>query len=89
MVADVPSHNKDFQQMRITVIGTGYVGLVTSACLSESGHTVIGAASVTSIGLPISVWVVIGHSFFEPLLPCMQWLTATSSKKSFGMRSTF
>lgn len=26
--------------MRITVIGTGYVGLVTGACLSELGHTV-------------------------------------------------
>jgi UDPglucose 6-dehydrogenase len=28
--------------MRIAVIGTGYVGLVTSTCLAESGNTVIG-----------------------------------------------
>ncbi|MCX6708413.1 MAG: nucleotide sugar dehydrogenase, partial [Candidatus Woesearchaeota archaeon] len=28
--------------MRIAVIGTGYVGLTTSACLAEIGHTVIG-----------------------------------------------
>ena len=26
--------------MKITVIGTGYVGLVTGACLSEVGHSV-------------------------------------------------
>lgn len=28
--------------MKICVMGTGYVGLVTSACLSDSGHTVYG-----------------------------------------------
>ena len=27
--------------MRVTVIGTGYVGLVTGACLSETGNHVI------------------------------------------------
>ena len=26
--------------MRITVVGTGYVGLVTGACLSETGNHV-------------------------------------------------
>ena len=26
--------------MRITVVGTGYVGLVTGTCLAEVGHTV-------------------------------------------------
>ena len=27
--------------MNITVIGTGYVGLVTGVCLAEAGHTVL------------------------------------------------
>ena len=27
--------------MKIAVIGTGYVGLVTGACLSDVGHSVI------------------------------------------------
>ena len=29
--------------MRITVIGSGYVGLVVAACMAESGNDVIGA----------------------------------------------
>ncbi len=28
-------------QMRVSVIGAGYVGLVTGACLAEIGHQVV------------------------------------------------
>src|SRR5688500_9162547 len=28
--------------LKIAVIGTGYVGLVTSTCLAETGHEVVG-----------------------------------------------
>src|SRR5205085_1393548 len=36
-----PTTHKGFP-MKIAVIGTGYVGLVTSACLADSGNDVVG-----------------------------------------------
>ena len=30
--------------MRITVIGTGYLGAVHAACMAESGHEVLGVS---------------------------------------------
>ena len=46
--------------MRLTIIGTGYVGLVTGTCFAEVGHSVIcvdnDAAKVKTLqhgGIPI------------------------------------
>ena len=46
--------------MKIAVIGTGYVGLVTATCLAESGNDVVGidkdagkVAKLEAGGLPI------------------------------------
>ena len=40
--------------MRVSVVGAGYVGLVTGACLAELGHDVVcvdsGAGKVRTIG---------------------------------------
>ncbi|MFN2502848.1 MAG: 3-hydroxyacyl-CoA dehydrogenase NAD-binding domain-containing protein, partial [Acidimicrobiales bacterium] len=52
--------------MRITVIGTGYLGAVHAACMAESGHEVLGVdidpakLAALSEGRP---------PFFEPGLP--------------------
>ena len=65
--------------MRIAVIGTGYVGLVTGTCLAESGNEVIGIdkdadkiAVLESGRLPL----------YEP--DCWNWSSATGGKNAFG-----
>ena len=50
----------------ITVVGTGYVGLVTGACLADFGHTV---TCVDSDAAKIDLLRAIELPFFEPGLP--------------------
>jgi len=52
--------------MRLSVIGTGYVGLVTAACFADLGHAVIGAdRDADRVGLLNGGEV----PFYEPGLP--------------------
>jgi UDPglucose 6-dehydrogenase len=52
--------------MHITVIGSGYVGLVTAACLAEIGHQVIAVDSDTAKIEALTCGEV---PIYEPLLP--------------------
>lgn len=60
--------------MHITVIGTGYVGLVTAACLSDFGHTTVN---------PFPLWTEIATGSDRcqgfPLAPLPATLTPPES----------
>ena len=68
--------------MRVTVIGTGYLGAVHAACMAESGHEVLGVdvdparLAALSDGRP---------PFFEPGLPELLRRTVDSGALRFSM----
>lgn len=67
--------------MRITVIGTGYVGLVSGACLADLGH------DVTCLDIDVEKIMKLrggGMPIFEPGLPDMVERTRESGRLEFS-----
>jgi UDPglucose 6-dehydrogenase len=67
--------------MRITVIGTGYLGAVHAACMAELGHEVLG---VDSDAEKIATLSAGRAPFFEPGLPEILSRTVRSGRLRFG-----
>ncbi len=66
---------------RVSVIGAGYVGLVTGACLSELGHTVL---CVDNNPEKVAVLRAGGCPIYEPGLPEMLARNIADGRLSFG-----
>lgn len=67
--------------MRITVIGTGYLGAVHAACMAELGHEVLG---VDSDAEKIATLSAGRAPFFEPGLPEILSRTVRAGRLRFG-----
>lgn len=67
--------------MRITVIGTGYLGAVHAACLAELGHEVLG---VDTDPERIAMLAVGRAPFFEPGLDELLYRGVSSGRLAFG-----
>src|SRR5262249_22960751 len=66
--------------MRLTIIGTGYVGLVTGACFAEVGHRVI---CVDNDASKVKLLEQGGIPIFEPGLEDIVKQTTAAGRLSF------
>jgi UDPglucose 6-dehydrogenase len=66
--------------MKLTIIGTGYVGLVTGACFAEAGHSVI---CVDSDAAKVKLLQSGGIPIFEPGLEDLVKANVASGRLSF------
>ena len=72
--------------MRITVIGCGYVGLVTGACLAEAGHEVTCTDNDQERIATLNSGVV---PIYEPYLDALLASNVKANRLSFYMRLLF
>ena len=68
--------------MRIAMIGTGYVGLVSGACLADFGHHVVCIDKDTA---KILAYSVAKSPFFEPGLEELVRNNVRDSRLSFSI----
>ena len=88
--------------MRVAIVGTGYVGLVSGACLADIGHEVVcadvdkgkvdrinaGKSPLHENGLDEIITRNIGRGFRPPRISLRHSQTATCRSSASALRST-